>query len=694
MMMRCFVFSKLMLVVKLWILTASGAVFSQSLLNPEIHPKFDIPLPVPSKIDATGGGNWEVVMEETVQWLGLMNPEGDSLKTTVWGFGIPGSVTYPGPTFEINQGVPVNVRWLNNLPMHHLLPMDTTVHLAHPHLGIPVVVHLHGGHTESASDGLPDAWFTQGFEEKGHAFVKEEYHYDNGNEASTLWYHDHTLGITRLNVYAGLAGFYLVRDANETALRNSGILPSSNYEREIVIQDRMFTNDGALFLPSDGEFPGAPEPSAYPEFFGDFILVNGAAWPFMSVEPRKYRFRLLNGSDSRFYVLRFGDNTPFLQIGTDNGLLDKPVELHELILAPGERAEVVLDFSGMAPGTQIVCTNRGPDEPYRGLNPDGSLNNGMGGMLEPADELSTGQIMQFVVDLPLSAELNATLQPNTPLRQQPIEPLNTAGVNVRKLVLFEGEDQFGRLRPQLGIYDPGSPLNGSLLFEEETTEIIPVNTTEIWEVYNATEDAHPIHLHLASYQILNRQRYEGGAEAVGVDPLEGGTKQVLILEGLEGQPRDPEPNERGWKDTGVMLPKEVTRIAAHFDRLGGYVWHCHILSHEDHEMMRRLEVVNNVGSKEPATALVVAASLARPNPFSDQTNIMFTLWEDSALRIDILDLEGKLVTTLVDGNFTAGEHSIVWNGMDGQRQQAPPGFYIYRIGDGNTVATGRVALVR
>lgn len=683
-----------LLFVAVWVLTTNSAAFSQSLLNPEIHPKFAVPLPVPTKIDASGGGNWELAMEETVQWLGLVSPEGDSLPTTVWGYGTPGSVTYPGPTIEINQGVPVNVRWLNNLPMDHLLPVDTNLHMAHPHMGIPVVVHLHGGHTESASDGLPEAWFTQGFEEKGHKFVKEEYHYDNDNEASTLWYHDHALGITRLNVYAGLAGFYLVRDANETALRSSGILPSTTYEREIVIQDRMFTDDGALFLPSEAEFPGAPEPSAHPEFFGDFIVVNGATWPYMSVEPRKYRFRLLNGSDSRFYVLRFGDNMPFMQIGTDNGLLDKPVQLDELILAPGERAEVVIDFGGMAPGTQITCTNRGPDEPYRGLNSDGSLNDGMGGMLEPANELSTGQIMQFVVDLPLSAEPDATLQANTPLRQQPIEPLDTAGVYVRKLVLFEGEDQFGRLRPQLGIYDPASPLNGSLLFEEESTEIIPVNTTEIWEVYNATEDAHPIHLHLVSYQILNRQRYEGEGETVGEDPITGGTKQVLDLEGLDGLPRNPEPNERGWKDTGIMLPKEVTRIAAHFDREGEYVWHCHILSHEDHEMMRRLEVVNDVSSKEPETASVVAAMWASPNPFSDQTNISFTLLGKSALRIDILDLEGRNVANLADGDFTAGEHTLVWNGINGQGRQAPAGVYVYRIGDGKNVVTGRVALVR
>jgi spore coat protein A len=503
---------------------------AQPLLDPQSHPKFEMRLPNPTKIDATQGGSFEMRMAETVQWLGLRGPGGDTLTTTVWGYGLSGGgVGYPGPSFEVRHGVPVDVRWVNDLPMHHLLPVDTTIHLAHTALGgVPAVTHLHGGHNEADSDGLPEAWFTPGFLEKGPDFVKETYHYDNDNEAATLWYHDHALGITRLNVYAGLAGFYLVRDANEEALRIAGILPDNAFEQEIVFQDRMFTAGGQLYFPAEAEEVGQPEPGVLPEFFGDFILVNGVAWPYMEVQPRKYRFRLLNGSDSRFFIVRFGDQMEFWQIASDNGLLEQPVVLNEVLLGPGERAEIVLDFTGLPNGTEVICTNRGPDEPFRGLNPDGSLNDGEGGQLDPAEPETTGRLMKFVFSLPLSNLPDATLTPATILRP-PIEPFDTAGLKVRQLVLFEGEDQYGRLRPQLGIHDPGSPLNGSLLWEEETTEVIDLDAVEVWEIFNSTEDAHPIHLHLVVYQILNRQDFEGEAEEEGTDPVVGGTKQVLEL---------------------------------------------------------------------------------------------------------------------------------------------------------------------
>jgi spore coat protein A len=231
----------------------------------------------------------------------------------VWGYGTATqSPTYPGRTIETTVNTPITVRWTNNLlddfgqPLPHLLPVDTSLHWAqpnnYPYSGVPVVTHLHGGHSESASDGLPEFWFTPGFAETGPQWVKETYSYENDQRAATLWYHDHALGITRLNVYAGMAGFYLLRDGQDTGLPDNSLgLPAGKYEVPVVIQDRMFTEDGQLYYPSEPEVEGAPAPSVLPEFFGDHILVNGQAWPVLDVEPTVYRFRLLNGSDSRFY---------------------------------------------------------------------------------------------------------------------------------------------------------------------------------------------------------------------------------------------------------------------------------------------------------------------------------------------------------------------------------------------------------
>jgi spore coat protein A len=409
------------------------------LLDPVTHPKFVNPLPIPGRIDATGGGLYQMEMREVTQSLGLVDALGNPLTTTVWGYGTVGRrnfpASYPGPTFVAMRDVAVDVKWRNNLPKYnwdypglggHLLPVDPTMHMAHPtKSGIPTVVHLHGGHTESASDGLPEAWFTQGFKQRGPHFVKKLYHYDNDQEAATLWYHDHALGITRLNVYAGLAGFYLLRDANENALVSGGVLPGSPYEIEIVIQDRMFTDTGQLFFPSDqadAEIePGfdplpAGQPTAIAEFFGDFILVNGAAWPKLDVEPRKYRLRYLNGSDSRFYVLEFhsgGVKQSFMQIGTDNGLLETPVAMETLLLAPGERMDLVVDFSGL---TEVVMKNFGPDDPFKGFNSDGTVSDGEGGVAPPADPTTTGLIMKFNVNQPLSPTPDATVNLATNLR--------------------------------------------------------------------------------------------------------------------------------------------------------------------------------------------------------------------------------------------------------------------------------------
>jgi spore coat protein A len=572
------------------------------------HPKFVNPLPVPPVIDATDGGTFEINMRETKQWLGLVDEKNKPLETRVWGYGPGRSVSYPGPTFVATRDVPVHVLWDNELPSRHLLPVDTSLHWADPKTnGVPTVTHLHGGHSESASDGLPEAWFTKGFRETGPDFVKKLYTYDNDQQAATLWYHDHALGITRLNVYAGLAGFYLLRDATESGLIEQGVLPGGEFERGIAIQDRSFTSRGQLTLPTTPpelacplpngqECDALPNPSAVAEFFGDYILVNGMAWPKLDVEATKYRLRLLNGSDSRFYILEFqndaGQRQPFLQIGTDNGLLEQAVGLEQLVLAPGERADVIVDFSATG---SVTLKNLGPDDPFKGCAadlgpPDCQPSDGDGGTLPPADPDSTGLIMKFNVSLPSSGS-SATVKAGTSLNLIPALPV---AEGQREVVLFEGIDNYGRLQPLLGTLD-----DGSLGWFEAITENPGLNDTEIWEIYNVTEDAHPIHLHLVSFQIIDRQVLNEDAFVVNDKPQpqhdgsEGvGGKLVITDPGnlFAGDPILPDANEQGLKDTVQALPGQVTRVIATFDRPGRYVWHCHILSHEDHEMMRPYHV--------------------------------------------------------------------------------------------------------
>jgi spore coat protein A len=543
---------------------ARAGVSPPPTLDPLRQPKFARPLPIPPVIDATGGGAFELEIRQAARWLGLVDPmSGAPLLTDVWGY----EGFYPGPTFVARRNVPVRVTWRNELvngtdPLPHLLPVDTSVHWAFAetgatieHDGVPIVTHLHGGHTASSSDGLPDAWFTPAGGPVGRLY-NPLYVYDNDQEAATLWYHDHALGITRLNVYAGLAGFYLLRDENEDALIAGNAIPSGPYELGLALQDRSFHTDGSLRYAGQPTDDRLPSPSIQAEFFGDHIVVNGAIWPFLSVEPRPYRLRFLNGADSRFFDLFLSDGRAFAQIGSDDGFLDAPVWLDHLVLGPGERADVVVDFSGAA-GANIVLKNRARS-PY----PKGAT----------VDPRTTGNVMAFRVTLPLDPAVPVPTLPAS-LRPVwgPIVPLGPAARR-RQLLLFEGEDEFGRLKPQLG-----TTALGGLAWGAPITEDPGLDDVEIWEIHNSTEDAHPIHLHLVAFQVLNRQKFKADQ-----DENSGGLTGIRYV----GNPRPPEPNEAGWKDTVQMFPGEVTRVIARFDRPGEYVWHCHILSHEDHEMMR------------------------------------------------------------------------------------------------------------
>jgi FtsP/CotA-like multicopper oxidase with cupredoxin domain len=658
---------------------------------------------------------------------------------------------YPAYTFETLSNTPVNVRWINDLvsinpatgfpcngadcprtSLDHLLPIDQTLHWANPtrdcrdgsvrtdcagqnpapYTGpVPIVTHVHGAHVDAHSDGYPEAWWlpvasdTTGLATSGTIFDDAtgsntgnlgyaDYSYRQDQPATTLWYHDHTLGMTRSNVYAGPAGFWLIRgrtglegaDYDLVLKQNNGKpakLPapapvagqsvldlnvpghpvrSSIREIPIVIQDRSFNQDGSLFYPDNraffeqlnvagtsgtpgAQFPGAGElqidfvpgsdiaPIWNPEAFFNVMVVNGVSWPSLNVAPARYRLRLLNGCNSRFLNLALvytdgqgvQNEIPFVQIGAEQGFLPRPVEVmtgfateiingkkpnaksrvpaahpqQALLMTLAERADVIVDFSGLPDGTVVTMINTAPDAPFGGF-PDA-----------PADPNTTGQVMQFVVGSGLL--LASDGETTNPYKLLPVAEGSFAGqiALTRQVSLNEGESEvvcvdvdaagntvqvagtppncpapsvpFAPKEALLGVLDAngqGVPLkwtddsgtsapvpvtlqSGATL-TVNVTENPTVGDTEDWDIHNLTEDAHPIHLHLVRFEVMERR-------AIGTPSVPG--------QGVQ-------PWETGYKDTVIAYPDEITTVRATFDLEGLYVWHCHIVEHEDNEMMR------------------------------------------------------------------------------------------------------------
>jgi spore coat protein A len=508
---------------------------------PVVLEPFVDPLPIPAAavpVHAVTGAetSYALSMREVLQKL-----HRDLPPSRVWGFG-DGSqgATYPGPTIEARSGQTVNVRWINDLRgedgelrSHHLLPVDSCVHGAH-HDGARTVIHLHGGHVPADSDGNPDEAFLPGEE--------ASYAYPNRQQASTLWYHDHALGITRLNVYLGLAGFYLLRDEFEDALQ----LPRGEYDVPLLIQDRSFRPDGSHLYPASWQ----------EHFFGDTLLVNGKVQPRFDVRRGRYRFRILNGCTSRTLQLRLSTEQPFFQIGSDGGLLGRPVELDEITIAPGERTDVVLDFHGNAPGTGIVLSNKAP-APY----PNGEV-----------PGAATAAAMKFVV-----MDEEGTTSPLPEVLRSLEPPDEQDAASTREFLLRSVPDACGGVSWRI---------NG--LGWHDITEFPRLGTSEIWRFVNHSHLMHPMHLHLGMFRMLDRQ--------------------PVVMSGEDlvptGSPAGPEPGEEGWKDTVQVGPMEAVRVLMRFeDYKGRFPYHCHILEHEDHEMMRQFEtVVCGDGRPDPGEA--------------------------------------------------------------------------------------------
>ena len=511
--------------------------------------KYRDPLPIPETLKPKYKDKKETYYE--VRMLQAYHSiHSDLPKTLIWGY----EGKYPGPVINVRRNEKVLIKWENQLSEKHFLPIDKSFHNLAELPEVRSVVHLHGARVRPESDGHPEAWYTRDFAQTGPHFRREVYWYPNRQPAATLWYHDHAVGITRLNVYAGLAGFYLIRDSKEKKLN----LPTGKYEIPLLIQDRSFNPDGSLFYPRQPDPPNPEiDPCITPGVDGEVILVNGKAWPYLEVEPRKYRFRLLNGSNHRFYRMRFVPELPFYQIGTDGGFLPAPVKLDELILAPAERADLIVDFTYLK-GKSFILKNDAPT-PF----PSGT----------PVDPETTGQIMEFRVVLPLTEKDQSSL----PKQLVPVTPLDESSVKVRRdLSLVARRDQYERLL---------FLLNGKG-WHEPVTEEPRLGQVEIWNIINPGFVAHPIHVHQVQFQILNRQPFDVAHY--------NQTQEVVFT----GPPVLPDANELGWKDTVRSTPGEATQIIIPFGPYTGqYPWHCHLLEHEDYDMMRPFTVISKKSKK-------------------------------------------------------------------------------------------------
>jgi FtsP/CotA-like multicopper oxidase with cupredoxin domain len=653
---------------QLFKLPVAAAQIPGGTLDPRLVPKYVTPMLIPpvmprARTITMPGGKpadyYEISMRQFSQQI---LPAGLPA-TTVWGYGAKtaqsnrGLLVHNAPslTIEARYNRPVRVKWINELVdangsyLPHLLPVDPTLHWANPPGGaagrdrrptltetpgpytgpVPIVTHAHGAvGVGDESDGYAEAWYlpaannipagyaTEGtwydfFKGKAAAAFGQAwgpgfaiYQYPNLGRAATTWYHDHALGMTRLNVYAGPAGFYIIRNGpagdgavldTRTGLtaslpgpapREGDKFPPNKRYREIAvaIQDRSFNTDGSMFYPDTRAFfdgiagPYIPQtdisPIWNPEFFGNMIMVNGNTWPFLSVEQRRYRFRVLNGCQSRFLILDF-NRIPGVEvwaIGNEGGFLTAPVNLtatngNRLLMGLAERADLIVDFANVPVGNHVLA-NVGPDEPFGG---------GIPGVDFPvADPATTGQVLRFRV---VPAGTVDTSTPPRFLRLPAITPLPPAAVT-RPLALLEEMSAFFADAPAEALLGTvtGDPNIAPGVWVERVwmdpvTENPAVGSTEVWELYNATGDAHPMHIHEVAFELVNRQD-------IFVDAT-GETVQVV-----PGSMRLPEPWETGVKDTVIAYPGQVTRLKIRFDRAGQYVWHCHIVEHEDNEMMR------------------------------------------------------------------------------------------------------------
>ncbi|KAH8944137.1 hypothetical protein BDL97_13G093000 [Sphagnum fallax] len=524
----------------------------------------------------------------------------DLAPTPLYAFGTSrGSATYPGPTLQARAWQESYVRFENHI--HDEEPMftvDRTVSWANPKRGgVPTVTHLHGAETESISDGNPDAWFTAKGE-YGPAYITQNYTYANSQFPTLLWYHDHTYGITRLNILAGLLGLYIIKpgpavaaagvaasrseehDQEETPAPYNW-LPTKSFEWSLVLADKQFFPNGSINFPNIGDSP-KNHPNWCSEYYGDTILVNGKIWPYVRVHAQsKYRFRLLNSANARVFVLSLSNpRVSFVQIGTDGGLLEKPQTVSSITISPAERVDFIIDFSPLPVGSEVVMNNSGPaayPNPTQSLSP-----------------VSTKAVMKFIVvqdESAASQQQNLAAIPS--ILRKPDPHMSIKDAHWRVTNMTEMDDAEG---------NPIRDLQNNSTWKSPLLIVPVVGSTEVWEFINLTPDAHPMHIHLIQFHFLNQQSFNLSLYLAGGctfhDLHHHHNRSEFSRSCYTEEAKGPLPNQIGWKDTMLAWPGNVTRIVIKwtsqngghfpFDPTSGpgYVWHCHISDHEDNDMLR------------------------------------------------------------------------------------------------------------
>jgi FtsP/CotA-like multicopper oxidase with cupredoxin domain len=589
-------------------------------LDPNTIPKFVNQLTRPATFQPTliRDANGNVIRKEytieVAKFQQQMLPPGFPM-TPLSGFGgnavgADGKVQFirsaPGPKFEQTKGIPALIHYRNALLGPNQLPVDPTLDWANPNNfpkpqppfqpfppgypqaqePIPQTTHTHGIEVLPQFDGTPDTWFTADGK-VGPEFVSRDYLQPSSNQSAAFWYHDHAFGVTRLGMYTGLSGFSILRDPNNPLDQDASPLPSGEFEVPLIVQDRSFRTDGTLFYPTVGDNPDI-NPYWVLMFDGDTNIVNGKVWPNMDVKRRTYRFRVLNSANQRFYHFKFSNGMSFKVIGTDGGYRRTSTNLTSFTLGVTERVDLLVDFSQFPAGTKIVLQN------------DAQLSPPIGEFPNPNTD---GTVMQFtVVDSP------AVAPPTLPATLNTIATLST-NRPTRTLIQNADVDEMGRILKAM--------LDGRL-FHKDTTELPLVGATEDWEFVNTTPLTHNKHVHLIEFQLVDRTPIDAARyladwlAANGDPPFDHPTIKLPVGPYITGAPVGPEPEEDAWKDTIRTPAGFVTRIRIRwapqelptgaggpginlfpFDPTYGigYVWHCHLLEHEDNEMMRQMTVV-------------------------------------------------------------------------------------------------------
>ncbi|XP_062111062.1 multicopper oxidase LPR1-like [Humulus lupulus] len=494
--------------------------------------------------------------------------------TPVFAYGESKSrATVPGPTIEAVHGVDTYVTWKNHLPSKHILPWDPSIPTAKPlnKKGVPTVVHLHGAIDEPSSDGNSNAWFTNGFKEVGSTWTQRTYRYRNIHHPGNLWYHDHAMGLTRVNLLAGLIGAYIVRHPEiETPL---GLPSGPEFDRTLIVFDRSFREDGSIYMNSTGNNPSI-HPQWQPEYFGDAIIVNGKAWPRLTVRRRQYRFRIINTSNARFFRFFFSNGLRFIHVGSDSAYLSRPVMTDDILLGPSEITDVIVDFS-KSNSSSVILANDAP-YPYPSGDPVNESNNKvMKFVIKRHREVDTWRVPKKLIDYP--------------------KPDLSSATRTRYIAMYEYTSEIDE---PVHLYLNGKP------YEAPATETPKAGTAEIWEVINLTEDNHPLHIHLGLFVAMEERELVDLETFKSCMTKQNDAVKCQISKHERGKVSKVQPHESGWKNVYKMRPGVVTKIFVRFSYIHsnasypfdataepGYVYHCHILDHEDNAMMRPLKII-------------------------------------------------------------------------------------------------------